>query len=358
MVEQDVEKILADIRNQVIGAMAVDATPPATNGSSYAPVAVASELIAVRHEYPSLTVLARSWDRLPPLVSNRSGAAARFELWLKAKIKRLLKWITWEQVNFNAATHHTFLEIVETLSIVEQNSSILRNQLALEAQTTRELLDQQRHLLEQQTEKLNDQKIELAVEIRSRREQLDSQQTTLVQQQATLIQQQALLKEQQEQLTTQRSLFSDKQAEVNEQVEALQKLLGQFADHFEQSDAKFTQLDKRFQQLDPRLAKFDLKFQQADDQIQQFDSRVQKFASQVEQIDSQIKNEESQFQEEQRVVAETRFKQLVEEFRERDERLLDELRVTFKQLSLELTESQVLQDRARRELETRIQKLE
>jgi chromosome segregation ATPase len=350
MVEQDVEKILADIRNQVIGAMAVEATPPATNGSNHAQVPVASEFVPVRHEYPSLTVLARSWDRLPPLVSNRSGTSARLELWLKAKIKRLLKWITWEQVNFNAATHHTFLEIVETLSVFEQNLAILRNQLALDSQAARELLDQQRRLLEQQTEKLNDQKIELAAEIRSRREQLDSQQTTLVQQQAALVQQQVLLEEQQEQLNTQR-LFGDKQAEVNERVEALQKSLDEFAGHFEQSDAKFAQLDQRFQQLDPRLAKFELKFQQVDGQIQQFDSRVQ-------QVDSQIKNEESQFQEEQRVVAETRFKQLVDEFRERDERLLDELRVTFKQLSLELTESQVLQDRARRELETRIQKLE
>ena len=53
-----------------------------------------------------------------------------------------------------------------------------------------------------------------------------------------------------------------------------------------------------------------------------------------------------------------RLEELVNEFRERDERLLDEQRVCFKQLSLELTESQVLQDSRRRELEARIAKLE
>src|SRR6185295_8978140 len=56
----------------------------------------------------------------------------------------------------------------------------------------------------------------------------------------------------------------------------------------------------------------------------------------------------------ERDLAETRLTQFIAESRERDEQLLDEQRVCFKQLSLELTESQVLQDRARRELEARI----
>ena len=51
-------------------------------------------------------------------------------------------------------------------------------------------------------------------------------------------------------------------------------------------------------------------------------------------------------------------KDLQGETKERDEKLLDEQRVCFRQLSLELTESRVLQDRARRELETRVAMLE
>jgi len=52
-----------------------------------------------------LAVAERAWNRLPPIISNRSGAAARFELWAKRLIKRLTHWFTWEQVNFNAAVN-------------------------------------------------------------------------------------------------------------------------------------------------------------------------------------------------------------------------------------------------------------
>jgi hypothetical protein len=41
----------------------------------------------------------------------------------------------------------------------------------------------------------------------------------------------------------------------------------------------------------------------------------------------------------------------------RDQELRDEQRVCYKQLSLELSESRVLEDRARRELEARLEKL-
>ena len=56
--------------------------------------------------------------------------------------------------------------------------------------------------------------------------------------------------------------------------------------------------------------------------------------------------------------AQARIAEIVNEFRERDERLLDEQRVCFKQLSLQLTESQVLEDRARHDLDARLNKLE
>jgi len=247
MVDQDVEKILAEIRSQVMGATeTVNASP--VNGSHVSSTPVARGPAPSRNEYASLTVLARAWDRLPPLVSNRTGTSARLELWLKAKLKRALKWITWEQVNFNAATYHAFLEIVESLNEQHQKLISLQNELASESQTRQRDVEAQR-------EELKTQRAELL----SYREQIENQRTALA---------------------------------------AVQTLL--------------SELSVRF----------------------------------------------TQFEEEQQTAAETRFNELVKEFRERDERLLDEQRVCFKQLSLELTESQVLQDRTRRDFESRIANLE
>ncbi len=53
----------------------------------------------------SLAVAERAWNRLPPVMSDRSGSTARLELWTKRLIKRLTHWFTWEQVNFNAAVN-------------------------------------------------------------------------------------------------------------------------------------------------------------------------------------------------------------------------------------------------------------
>ena len=52
-----------------------------------------------------------------------------------------------------------------------------------------------------------------------------------------------------------------------------------------------------------------------------------------------------------------RISDLFKELRARDERLLDEQRVCFKQLSLETSETVVLQDRARRKAEALLEEL-
>jgi hypothetical protein len=49
-------------------------------------------------------VASRTWDRLPPVLSNRHGWRARLELGLKRLARRATNWFTWEQINFNAAT--------------------------------------------------------------------------------------------------------------------------------------------------------------------------------------------------------------------------------------------------------------
>ena len=66
---------------------------------------------------------ARAWSRLPPVESDRRGAAARLEVWVKRQLRRATNWLTWEQINFNAAvsdalrlTHELFAEREEELA--------------------------------------------------------------------------------------------------------------------------------------------------------------------------------------------------------------------------------------------------
>ncbi len=120
MVDQEVESILLEIRERVrsasppapLSSTAATATEstPASNGNHETTTA---ESLALIESY--LTTTARAWDRLPPLVSNRSGAPARVELWIKRQLKRAMRWFTWEQVNFNAAVHHALVNYQRVL---------------------------------------------------------------------------------------------------------------------------------------------------------------------------------------------------------------------------------------------------
>lgn len=76
-----------------------------------------------------LTATARAWNRLPPVISNRGGAAGRLELWIKSRLKSLSRWFTWEQVNFNAAVHHSLSATLELLSAQKQELVRLRAEL-------------------------------------------------------------------------------------------------------------------------------------------------------------------------------------------------------------------------------------
>jgi hypothetical protein len=76
-----------------------------------------------------LTTTARAWDRLPPLYSNRRGSTARLELWLKARLKSMTRWFTWEQVNFNSSVHQALSEILNTLAAHQQEIAGVRSEL-------------------------------------------------------------------------------------------------------------------------------------------------------------------------------------------------------------------------------------
>ena len=258
MVDQEVVDILADIKQRVGATQNKLSTIDATTQSP----STVSQPIA-RHDYAGLSVLARAWDRLPPLISNRTGSSARLELWLKAKLRTAFRWFTWEQVNFNAATHQTLVEIVDSLKAHEQNLEMTHNQL-----------EQMREALTSQKEALTSQKEALINQVEQHR-----------------FESMRRLDQQQAEFNAQRALITSQRADLLARVEALRTMV-------------------------------------------------------------------TDFQSASASEAEARLAELVNEFRARDERLLDEQRVCFKQLSLEMTESQVLEDRARRDLDARLRRLE
>jgi hypothetical protein len=86
----------------------------------------------------NIAVIERTWNKLPPLTSYRRGWIAKFELWLKLRIKRATHWFTWEQINFNAASANSLKEIsailsqqehklIELESAVSHLSSLMQN---------------------------------------------------------------------------------------------------------------------------------------------------------------------------------------------------------------------------------------
>lgn len=250
MVDQEVTEILAEIKKRVRSAQgkSVPATSETTENSAPA----TSRSAPINNGYASLPILARTWDRLPPVVSNRTGFLARLELWIKEKLKRASRWFTWEQVNFNAATYQTLLEVVESINAWEQRLAETKQEL--DAQLT-----------------------QLAAQLAAQREA------------------------QREELKNQQDLMSS--------------LTNQLEDIDRRHLALVAQLNARLEGL-------------------------------------------SQLSKDHQVETQTRFVELVTEFRQREDKLIDEQRVCYKQLALELSESRVLQDRARRELEGRVGKLE
>src|SRR4029078_9608097 len=135
MADTEVENILREIRERVYAEeeAAAAARERSSNGVSVARENGASgEAGSLPRLDSYLTTTARAWDRLPPVVSNRSGASARLELWLKRHFKRATRWYAWEQVNFNAAVHHALGEMAHLLAANEKTIADLGEQLETE----------------------------------------------------------------------------------------------------------------------------------------------------------------------------------------------------------------------------------
>src|SRR5882762_4978238 len=150
MAETEVEIILREIRERVLseqraGQEVARSSKRATSGGNGAGDSVvdgtqdsgafAAESLALLNSY--LTTTARAWDRLPPVVSNRSGLSARVELWLKRRLRAGTRWFTWEQVNFNAAVHHALRDILPMLAAYEQELEKLRAKMDAEVDARR-----------------------------------------------------------------------------------------------------------------------------------------------------------------------------------------------------------------------------
>lgn len=140
MIDEEVETVLREIREHVISqplaqpSLSVPA-PGGANGNRDSQLVAISESPARTSEALArlnahLTTTARAWDRLPPVFSNRSGTAARIEVWIKARLKIFSRWFTWEQVNFNAAVHHALGETLKTLTEQDAAISAIHTRLA------------------------------------------------------------------------------------------------------------------------------------------------------------------------------------------------------------------------------------
>jgi hypothetical protein len=267
----DVETILREIREHVREEQqsATHAALPdghERNGSSSSPMRVTRNETIERLR-AHLTTTARAWDRLPPVYSYRTGVAARLELWIKARFKEYSRWFVWEQVNFNAATHHALSDAAELLAAQQDELSSLRAQV----ETNRS--------------------------------------------------------EQHEQNARTRAEFEAKHRVAFEEIRAALEAKHRAAG--EEMRAQLSHLESRLSGL-----RDDLHQEQArlTDQLREFGELREQQLAKLSKIDS-------------------RLVELANDLRE-------EQRVCFKQLSLAVSEATVLEDRGRRAIEARIEKLE
>lgn len=227
-----------------------------------------------------LTTTERAWDRLPPLYSNRTGMAARLELWIKARLKLLSRWFTWEQVNFNAAVHHALSDTLEALRTHELELIKIRANLKQETQARLARFEQAEHDVQALRAHLQAQ----AADMRSRISGLTAQNVAI-----------------EAQATDMRSRTSSLKAQ-NVAIEA----------RVSETNAAQAELNAQWSQINTEAG-----------------ARI---SSMAEELDERLSALAADLREEQRVC--------------------------FKQLSLEASEAAVLEDRGRRAIEFRLEKLE
>lgn len=280
------ERVLADAQRRAPATNGVTAAPAAANGTEAVGVTngqggSASEALARMDA--NLATTTRAWSRLPPLLSYRRGAAARFEIWVKRLIKRAAHWFTWEQVNFNSAVHHALGDARSVLAAHEQALARARAELR---------------------EELTGGLLALRAEAEADRARTAELQARLVRAESLVVEAQA---------------------------------------RFESGGA---QLRQAFAAGLERLAES----QRAAAATLRGEVR--------EELGEQLREELDARASELHAATNARAAELHAELRERLDALLEEQRVCFKQLSLEAGETAVTHDRARRQLEARLETIE
>ena len=280
----EVESILNEIRERVRteekereAAVAVATQNGNDSKPAISPTAIATESLARLEAH--LTTTSRAWDRLPPLFSNRSGIAARFELWIKARMKSLSRWFTWEQVNFNSAAHHGLSDALEALRGHEEHLIKMQEELNQTKEALRSESNQTREALGQTTEALRAESRQTTEALR-----VESRQTT-----ETL----------QTELAHTTELLREERNQTNEAL-----------------------------------------------------------ASELRQTAASLRTDLAQTTEDLRASIDARGAETDARISELGDDLHEEQRVCFKQLSLEASEAAVREDRGRRALEARLEKLE
>jgi len=280
----EVESILNEIRERVRteekereAAVAVATQNGNDSKPAISPTAIATESLARLEAH--LTTTSRAWDRLPPLFSNRSGIAARFELWIKARMKSLSRWFTWEQINFNSAAHHGLSDALEALRVHEEHLIKMQEELNQTKEALRSESNQTREALGQTTEALRAESRQTTEALR-----VESRQTT-----ETL----------QTELAHTTELLREERNQTNEAL-----------------------------------------------------------ASELRQTAASLRTDLAQTTEDLRASIDARGAETDARISELGDDLHEEQRVCFKQLSLEASEAAVREDRGRRALEARLEKLE
>lgn len=270
MADTEVENILREIRERV-RAESAPRTPPPSPARDTDDALVTSPARenwsataeALSRMEANLATTERAWNRLPPLMSNRTGWLARLELWLKRLIKRATHWFTWEQVNFNSSVHHSLRDARAALAAYETRMAVYEGRLAdYEARRTHDAAS------------LRDARAETEA-LRQSKDDLDAR-------------------------------FDSHRSELAAHLAAIEARIERDAAHLRET------LDEGFAQMRAE--------------------RHEQFT--------------------------TKHDELREQLRARAEQLLDEQRVSFRQLLLEAGEAAVAQDRARRQLEARLEAIE
>ena len=312
----EVETILNEIRERV----RADQEPSSAPGTLVAPEQTSAALVVGTTEEDSgkaeslnrlsahLTTTTRAWDRLPPVCSNRTGTAARLELWIKARLKLLSRWFTWEQVNFNSAVHNALSDTLEALRSHEETLRTQEEALRNQNETLRgyeaALRSSEQELIKIRAEARTEAAARLAGlerserEIKALRANIEAQAGDVRTRISSLVTQNAAIEAQAADLTTQNVAIEGRVSETEARVSG--------------TNAAQAELNARLSETNTEAG-----------------ARILNLAREIDE----------------------RLSALAADLRE-------EQRVCFKQLSLEASEAAVLEDRGRRAIESRLEKLE